>query len=132
MPYDPSNVYLQSEAATVPRLKLVRMVYTGAIESLELALTRLEQKDRVGFVKSVGKAQELVAELGRSLDHEQGGEVARSLERLYEWMLRTLTPACLQGSREGVDEALRVLRTLQEGWNGIRDEELDAIPSPLA
>jgi flagellar protein FliS len=130
MSQNPASVYLQSEAATIPRLKLVRMVYAGTIESLQIALAKLDAKDRPAFVKSVQKAQNLLAELQVSLDHERGGEISRGLERLYEWMQRTLTPACLQGDRAGVSNTIEVLTKLKEGWDGIRDAELEEASAP--
>lgn len=119
---NPASLYLESEAASIPRLQLVRMVYSGAIQSLENARTKLEHNDRAAFVKATNKAQNLIAELQRALDHEQGGAVARQLERLYEWMQRTLTPAYLQGNAEAIASVQRVLETLKSGWDGIRDE----------
>jgi flagellar protein FliS len=125
MPHDLTSVYLASEAATVPRLKLLRMVYDGAIGALEGSLVKLERGDRAAFVKGVSKAQDLVAELQKALDHEQGGEIARSLERLYDWMQRSLTPACIRGDRAAIEHVIQLLTTLKAGWDGVRDDAVE-------
>jgi flagellar protein FliS len=131
MPNDPTTVYLESEAASIPRLKLVRLVYAGAIDSLKSALVKLQARDRAGFVRAVNKAQDLIAELHLSIDHENGGDVARDLERLYEWTQRTLTPSCLKGDPQGIEHAIQVLTKLQEAWDSIRDENVEApLPTP--
>ncbi|MBI3820934.1 MAG: flagellar export chaperone FliS [Planctomycetes bacterium] len=120
---NPASIYFDAEAASIPRLKLVRMMYAGAIDSLERSKIRLEQKDRAGFVRSVNKAQNILAELSMALDFEQGGDIARRLDALYEWFQRSLTPACLTADVKPIDDAIVLLTRLKEGWDGIRDEE---------
>ena len=117
-----AQLYLEAEAASVPPLKLVRMVNAGAIEALRQSLTLLDGSDRAAFVRRVNKAQRLVAELHTSLDFEQGDAIARPLDRLYDWMQRTLTDDCLKGERRGIEAVIAVLGKLQEGWDAIRDE----------
>lgn len=124
---NPTSIYLAAEATSIPRLKLVRMMYAGAIDSLERAKVKLDAKERPAFVKEVNKAQNIIAELNLALDFEAGGEISKRLDHLYEWMQRRLTPACLEGSKEPIDETIRVLKTLKEGWDGIRDEAEGAL-----
>ncbi|MFN0206396.1 MAG: flagellar export chaperone FliS [Planctomycetota bacterium] len=124
MSYNPTSLYLEAEATTIPRLKLVRMMYAGAIESLQTAKARLQENDRPGFVRSINKSQNIVAELALSLDFEQGGDIAIRLNALYEWLQRTLTPACLEGKTEPIDDAVLVLTKLSEAWESIRDDDM--------
>ncbi|MBL8694561.1 MAG: flagellar protein FliS [Planctomycetes bacterium] len=117
-----ASVYLASEAASIPPLKLVRMVNSGASSSLALALEHLRSGERAKFVKQVNKSQNLIAELHMALNFEEGKQIARQLDRLYEWAQRTLTDSCLKADPKGVEAVIHVLNTLQEGWDGIRDE----------
>ncbi len=122
MKNSPTHAYLEAEASSIPPLKLVRLVNAGAIHSLQRAVQLLRKGERSPFVRAVGKAQDLIAELHKSLDHDRGSDIARQLDKLYEWMQRTLTAACLQGKIDGIEHVIRVLGSLQEGWDGVRDE----------
>jgi flagellar protein FliS len=57
--------------------------------------------------------------LRASLDHTAGGQVAKDLDRLYEFSLDQLSQSNLSRKPEGVNAALKVLRTLKEGWDAI-------------
>jgi flagellar protein FliS len=61
----------------------------------------------------------ILGELRASLDHAAGGQIARDLDRLYEFGLEQLSQANLTRTPSGVANTLQVMRTLQEGWNGV-------------
>jgi flagellar protein FliS len=61
----------------------------------------------------------ILGELRASLDHAAGGQIATDLDRLYEFSLDQLSQANLTRTPTGVTNTLQVMRTLQEGWNGI-------------
>ncbi|MBL8730103.1 MAG: flagellar export chaperone FliS [Planctomycetes bacterium] len=102
--------------------KLVQLLYDGAIKHLEksrigLADGKTARSADVG--QSLGKAMGILGELRASLDHAAGGEIARDLDRLYEFTLDQLSQANLHRTPVGVENALRVVRTLKEGWDGV-------------
>ena len=102
--------------------KLVQLLYDGAIKHLEksrigLADSKTARSADVG--QSMGKAMGILGELRASLDHAAGGEISRDLDRLYEFALDQLSQANLNRTPVGVENALRVVRTLKEGWDGI-------------
>lgn len=102
--------------------KLVQMLYDGAIKNLEksrlgLADQKTARSSEVG--QSIGKAIGILGELRASLDHAAGGVIARDLDRLYEFALDQLSQANLTRTPNGVENTLRVVRTLKEGWDGI-------------
>jgi flagellar protein FliS len=53
------------------------------------------------------------------LDMRAGGELAANLHRLYSYCLLRLTQANAQGDAAIVDEVLRVLQPVMDGWNEI-------------
>ena len=60
-----------------------------------------------------------MSELQSTLDMESGGELAAELDRLYLFVRDRLVDASIKQDVKPVDDALRVLRTLREGWVGI-------------
>jgi flagellar protein FliS len=102
--------------------KLVKLLYDGAIKNLEkcrigLADTKTARSPEVG--QSLGRAIGILGELRASLDHAAGGQVAKDLDRLYEFGLDQLSQANLTRTVAGVNNTLQVMRTLKEGWDGI-------------
>ena len=115
-------VYRRNAILTASPEKIVQMLYEGAIRHLERSHTALRDpamthSPEVG--ESLGKAIGIVGELRSSLDHEAGGELAANLDRLYEFSLEQISQANLSRNAEPVENSLRVLRTLKEGWDGI-------------
>ena len=76
--------------------------------------------------KQILKAWEIVQELGRSLNHEQGGEISRQLAELYAFAGQRL----LDGNAEQADgplaEAAAVLATLGEAWQTVLKQQNSA------
>lgn len=102
--------------------KLVKMLYDGAIKHLEksrigLSDQKTARSQEVG--QSLGRAMGILGELRASLDHAAGGQIARDLDRLYEFGLDQLSQANLTRTPTGVNNALQVMRTLKEGWDGV-------------
>ena len=114
--------YQRNAVLTASPEKLVKMLYDGAIKNLEKARVGLEnattaRSPEVG--QSLSKAMGIIGELRASLDHAAGGDIARDLDRLYEYGLDQLSQANLSRTPAGVHNAVQVLRTLKEGWDGI-------------
>lgn len=114
--------YQRNAVLTASPEKLVKLLYDGAIKHLEksrigLADTKTARSSEVG--NALGRAMGILGELRASLDHAAGGQIARDLDRLYEFTLDQLSQANLNRTPSGVENALRVVRTLKEGWDGI-------------
>ena len=60
--------------------------------------------------------------LRASLNLEQGGELAANLDRLYDYMTRTLVEANLNGDRRKLDEVEGLLNEIRAAWKGIEGE----------
>jgi flagellar protein FliS len=114
--------YQRNAVLTASPEKLVQMLYDGAIKNLEksrhgLTDNKTARSSEVG--QSLSKAIGIIGELRASLDHAAGGELARDLDRLYEYSLDQLSQANMTRTPNGVDNALQVVRTLKEGWDGV-------------
>lgn len=114
--------YQRNAILTASPEKIVKLLYEGAIRNLEksklgLADQKTARSPEVG--QSLSRAMGIIGELRASLDHAAGGEIAKDLDRLYEFSLDQLSQANLMRNNNGVNNTLQVMRTLQEGWNGI-------------
>ena len=122
---NPYKSYIEDEILTADPVKLVRMLYRGAVEAISDARAKLAAGDIRGRSASITKAVEILGELSTALDHEHGGELSVALAAIYDYVQRRL----LAGNHEQADaplaEAERVLRPLAEAW-----VELETVAQP--
>ena len=114
--------YQRNAILTASPEKLVKMLYDGAIKNLERSRIGLENPATARSAEvggHLGKSISIIGELRASLDHSVGGDVSRNLDRLYEFSLDQLSQANMSRTPTGVVNALQVMRTLKEGWDGI-------------
>jgi len=102
--------------------KLIQLLYNAAIERINMAKARMQAKDYAGKGQLIGKAIEIIGGLRSFLDFEKGGQLAAQLEALYDYMERALLEASMRNDVEKLDEVLGLLRSVKEGWDGIRQE----------
>jgi flagellar protein FliS len=70
--------------------------------------------------------------LRSSLDMNAGGEIARNLEDLYDYMERRLTAANVESSVEMLDEVASLLKQIKEAWDAIGDPVNTTSSAPAA
>ncbi|MEN6600879.1 MAG: flagellar export chaperone FliS [Bryobacteraceae bacterium] len=116
------EAYLESKILTADPLELVRVLYRGAIESVEGARSALHAGDIPQRTQNINRALMILTELTSSLQHEDVSTIARSLSELYDYMQRKLLEAQFQQSDPPLAEVSTLLKTLLEGWDAWRQE----------
>jgi flagellar protein FliS len=111
-----ANQYQSMEVKTADPLELVILLYKGAIKEARLAKRHMGEGKTGPRVTSINRAIAIIGELQATLDSKRGGEIARSLDRLYEYMIRRLTTANLRRDEEPLEEVARLLEDLLSGW----------------
>ena len=102
--------------------KLIHLLYNGALERINMAKNRIQAKDYAGKGALIGKAIEIIGGLRSFLNFEKGGDLALRLEALYDYMERTLFEASAKNDVAKLDEVSDLLRSIKDGWEGIREE----------
>lgn len=118
----PKNAYNQYKAVqvtTTDRGRLLLMMYEGAIKFLRQAKAGLEEQDIAKFCRFLCKGQAIITELMNTLDHEKGGDIARDLDRLYDFMLFYLTEANLYRDTKRVEKVVELLNTIYSAYREI-------------
>ena len=98
---------------------LTQMLIDGAIERLNSSKYYIEQKQVAKKGESISKAITIIDGLRVSLDMEKGGEIAKNLEALYDYMQRQLLDANLHNKTENLDEVLSLMNEIRAGWAAI-------------
>ena len=110
------NKYKKASVESASREKLLLMLYEGAIKFTKKAIIAVDQKDIPGRCENITRAYDIVLELMNTLDFNVGGEVAQNLEQLYMFITDELTRANITGKKEHLQNVLKILETLYDGW----------------
>jgi flagellar protein FliS len=115
------QTYVEDEIVTADPIRLVQLLYQGAIEAVAGARVNLATCDIRGRFAAATKAIEILTELSSSLNHEQGGELSARLAALYDYMQRRV----IEGNQQQIDapfaEVEKLLGTLGEAWFTLKE-----------
>ena len=114
-----AKAYQQSSIENAPPVKIVRLLYEGALRAIDRAAACDPQRERQAFVQWVGKADEIVAELRVALEAEPAPEIADALDRIYEVAEFQFGQALQRSDIQPLAHARKALATLLEGWRHV-------------
>jgi len=115
-----SNIYHRTAIETADPLQLIILCYDAAINDLKQAEELHERHEMNEAYRKIRHAQDIITELLVGLDYERVGDVARNLNRLYNFTLRQLIGI---NSRENTfiyKHLIRILSDLRDGWEAIK------------
>jgi flagellar protein FliS len=118
--------YRETEVLIANPLELVNILYRAAIDAIAAARRHLRDGKTRERSRQITRALEILHELMFSLNHQQGGEISRSLAALYVYMQNRLTEANVVQADAPLAEVQDLLSTLLEAWSAIRT------PAPAA
>lgn len=100
--------------------KLILMLFEGAIVAISNAQQHMQSGNIAAKGQSISKAIAIIdSGLRASLDKKAGGEIAISLDSLYEYMNNRLIFANLNNQIELLTEVQNLLRDLKSSWEAI-------------
>ncbi|MEX0798104.1 MAG: flagellar export chaperone FliS [Bacteriovoracaceae bacterium] len=111
------GAYKKTSVQTASKEQILLMLYQAAIKNCKKAIESVEKRDIAAKGVFIGKLQDIVIELNNSLDFEVGGDVARELSSLYDYLLYSSSQANIKIEKEPLEGCLNVLNTLYEGWS---------------
>ena len=118
-----ANVGLSTDIMAADPHKLTSMLFEGALLAIAKARHAMEQGETAAKGQSISKAIAIIGEgLNASLDKEIGGELARNLSALYDYMVSRLITANLKNDKAALDEVTRLLSELKKAWDTIRPQ----------
>ena len=109
--------YKKASVESASKEKILLMLYEGAIKFIKQAKDASERKMIKERGEFIGRAYDIVMELASSLDFKIGGAMAVNLEQLYIYVLEELTRANITGQVKHLDNSLKVLDILYDGWS---------------
>ena len=116
------RAYQRTDVMTSEPKRLVLMCYDAAIRNLKTAKEKHLSGEYEAKGLAVQKTQDIIGELSCSLDFEKGGQIARNLQAIYNYMNRRLLLADSKRDLKGFDEVARMLEELKATWEAICDK----------
>ena len=65
----------------------------------------------------------LFGALQDALNFEKGGEISNNLLSLYDFCQRRLTEANINNDIDAIDDVIRIVKEIKEGWDAIPADE---------
>jgi flagellar protein FliS len=121
--YGAAHCYSQvgSEAAVTDAdpHHLIKLLLDGALSRIAAAKGHMQRGEVGPKGECIGKAIAIVDGLRAALDHAKGGEIARNLGDLYDYMEHGLLEANLRNDLARLDEVARLLGEIRDAWAAI-------------
>ena len=111
-----TQVKAQSGVESASATQLITMLLDGALERVARARGHMERGELAEQGELIGKVIDIVASLDSYLDHDKGGEVSKTLESLYDYIVRQLFQANMKRDVAILDEVATLLREVRAGW----------------
>lgn len=114
---NPASAYVNTSFESAPPLKILRMLYAGALKFLDQARALELPADNIKYNDLLGRADAIVSELRCSLDASQSEELSAQLDSLYVYVSNQIGEAFLDRKIESIDNAHQVLKSLKSAWD---------------
>jgi flagellar protein FliS len=117
--------------------KLIVMLFEGALVAVRAGLVHMKAREIEKKGMAISKAIMIIENgLRASLDKNAGGQIAVSLDSLYDYMARRLMLANVGNKPEMLEEVIALLLDLKTAWDAIGDTadapKQVAPPRPMA
>jgi flagellar secretion chaperone FliS len=108
------NAYQKNSVNTASKEKLLLMLYDGLVKFIKQGIAGIEEKSIERANTNLVKAQNIVSEFMATLNTQVGGEMAKGLMALYDYMHRRLMEANMKKDAEIAKEVLGFAEELKE------------------
>ena len=112
-------IYLANKVNTASREQLLLITYDVGIKSCKGAENALDVGVFDEANRKIQKAQDVIRELMITLRVEEGGEVAKNLMRLYDFMYLLLVEANVGKERGKITVVREMLEELRATWEEV-------------
>lgn len=99
--------------------QLVEMLLTGGLDRVARARGHMVRADIPQKIEAIRSAISIIEYLRLQLDHNAGGQLARNLGQLYEYMMQRLIKANADNDPLLLDEVSSLLRDIKSAWDEI-------------
>ena len=126
-----AQAYRTASVETASPAKITLMLFDGALGFLDRALSGFDQPSLTvrneTISNNVVKTQRILNELRASLNHDAGGDLPRTLDRLYNYMDGQLRTANFKKDPAPILLTKELLGKVRSGWAGMMQSQPAAL-----
>ena len=113
------NAYKETDLSEIEDAtphKLIELTFKDLKKNLLVIRRKLNENERIGGLESA-KAVAAIEILKSSLNFEQGGDIARNLEQIYEYSLNQLSLIIKNDKEYELDTVISIISSLVDAWS---------------
>jgi flagellar protein FliS len=95
------------------------MLFDGLIESMSAAKGHIQHNNIAEKSKAITRASRIVLGLQGALDFEKGGELAKNLDELYNYVTRRLLHVNARNDLEALEEIYGLMIEIRSAWESV-------------
>ena len=107
-------------------VELIQMLFDGLIESMSAAKGHIQHNNISEKSKAIARASRIVLGLQGALDFEKGGDLAKNLDELYNYVTRRLLHVNARNDLQALDEIQGLMIEIRSAWESVPE----LIPRP--
>jgi flagellar secretion chaperone FliS len=98
---------------------LTKMLFSGALKSLNLAASHMVNKNFESKAKELSRSFEIIMGLKECLNLKDGGELAKNLDELYAYMSKKVIESSFSNDPKIVRHVADLMREISDGWDAM-------------
>lgn len=110
------NVYKNNSVNFASKEQLLLMLVEGAVKYSKIGRQAILDKDIKKAHENIVRTQDIFYELIASLDVERGGDWAKQLVMVYEFIVEKLVQANLKKDVAIMDEVIPLIEDIKDTW----------------
>ncbi|EGR2794610.1 flagellar export chaperone FliS [Vibrio navarrensis] len=116
------KVSVDSQLSAASPHKVIQMLMAGAIERLIQGKAAMQAGNIPVKGERLGKALDIIIALRSCLSMDDGGDIARNLDQLYEFMITQISNANHKNDPQPIDDVIDIIREIKSAWDQIPNE----------
>ncbi|USD65969.1 flagellar export chaperone FliS [Vibrio sp. SCSIO 43136] len=116
------KVSVDSQLSAASPHKIIQMLMAGAIERLIQGKAAMMQGNIAMKGERLGKGLDIIISLRSCLSMDDGGDIAKNLDQLYEFMINQVTVANSKNDPQPIDDVIEIIREIKSAWDQIPSE----------
>lgn len=110
------EVMVETGVSEADGTQLIQMLLDGLIENLNVAEGHIKRKAIAEKSFHLTRAGRIVLGLQSALDFEHGGDVAKTLSELYQYVTRRLLHINIRNDLEALNEVRGLMQQVRDAW----------------
>lgn len=117
-----AKIHVQTGIESASPHRLIQMLIDGALAKLAQCKGHMRAKAISEKGEDISMAISIIGGLRDSLDYEKGGDIAKNLDSLYEYMTYRLMESNLKNDISMIDEVHGLLLEIKSAWDAISSQ----------